>query len=181
MKSLIYPPAAALIISLAAGCSDSETPTQENERKLPEMMKFSGNANGVDDDVTINCLCDLNLELTDYTIEPDGTQEYTGTLGGEITRAVENPEGDGFAFAPFLFGEITLTLLPNDSVYLAWPGNLNTGIAFYDNISLFRGKYDPASETVTGTWDCAPLDIDEGGYTDVKGTATGTWTLEIFE
>lgn len=181
MKSLIFPPAVIMIMSFATSCSDSETDSMKTERELPEMMKFSGSANGVDDGITINCLCDLNLELAEYTVEPDGSQKYTGTLGGEITRVVENPEGDGFAFAPFLFGEITLTLHPNDSVYLAWPGNLNTGIAFYDNISLFRGKYDPASETVTGTWDCAPLDLDEGGYIDIKGTAQGTWMLEHFE
>jgi hypothetical protein len=172
-----------LFLSLAfivAACSDDDGDKKSAERKLPEFMKFTGGAEGEDDGITIECLCDLNLELPEF--EPNGeTQVFTGSLGGEIIRAVADSDGSGFSFAPFLFGEIELTLKPNDSIYLAWPGNEGTGIPFYDEISLFKGKFNKDDGTVTGSWKCAPLDLDEGGYVDTHGTVEGTWALEEFE
>ncbi len=164
---------------LVIGCSDDDA-KKSAERKLPEFMKFTGGAEGEDDGITIDCLCDLYLELPEFEANGE-TQVFTGSLGGEIIRVVTDEDGSGFSFAPFLFGEIELTLKPNDSIYLAWPGNEGTGIPFYDEISLFKGKFNKADGTVTGSWKCAPLDIDEGGYVDTRGTAEGTWALEEFE
>jgi hypothetical protein len=181
MKSLIKEKTFSLLLLMLVtiSCSDDDD-KKSAERKLPEFMKFTGGAEGEDDGITIECLCDLNLELPEF--EPNGeTQIFTGSLGGEIIRAVTDGDGSGFSFAPFLFGEIELTLKPNDSIYLAWPGNEGTGIPFYDEISLFKGKFNKDDGTVTGSWKCAPLDLEEGGYVDTHGTAEGTWALEEFE
>lgn len=182
MKSLIKEKTFYLLLLMLAtiSCNDDDDDKKSAERKLPEFLKFTGGAEGEEDGVTIDCLCDLNLELPEFEAT-DETQVFTGSLGGEIIRAVTNEDGSGFSFAPFLFGEIELTLKPNDSIYLAWPGNEGTGIPFYDEISLFKGKFNRDDETVTGTWKCAPLDIEEGGYIDTHGTAEGTWSLEEFE
>lgn len=74
-----------------------------------------------------------------------------------------------------------MTVLPNDSVYLSWPGNLNTDIPFYDETALFRGVYNNVTNTVDGTWNCSPLNLEEGGYTDIKGTAKGDFQLKEFK
>jgi hypothetical protein len=181
MKSTIKIKTLLLVLVLAAtGCSDDEKEKPVAKRKLAESMKFTGGAEGVDEGVIIECLCDLALELPGFELEVDGTQQFTGTLGGEIIRAVADDSGAGFSFAPFLFGEVTVTVKANDSLYLSWPGNLDTGIPFYDEISLFKGVVN-TDGTVSGTWKCAPLNLDEGGYVDVKGVAEGTWGLEKFE
>lgn len=181
MKSWIIPSAVIVMTTLVAGCADGDDASVSKQRKLPEFMKFTGGATGVEDDITIDCLCDLNLELTEYTREEDGTQKYVGLLGGEIHRAVTSSDGSGLGFSPFLFGQVKITVHPNDSVYLSWPGNLDTGVAFYDNISLFKGVFYPVRNVVKGEWKCAPFEIDEGGYIDLKGTATGEWMLQKFE
>lgn len=170
----------ALLVT-AAGCSDDEKENPRAERKLAEVLQFTGKAQEADDGLNVECLCDLALELPDFDLETDGTQQFTGTLGGEIIRVVADENGAGFSFAPFLFGEVTVTVKPNDSIYVSWPGNLNTGIPFYDEIALFRGIVNTNDGTVTGTWKCAPLNLEEGGYTDLHGVAEGTWRLEKFE
>ena len=182
MKTLIKRKALCSFILLfcIVSCDDDDDKKATAERKLPEFLKFTGQAEGVDDGVTIECLCDLNLELPEFEVNGE-TQVFTGSLGGDIVRAVTNDDGAGFSFAPFLYGEVTLTVKPNDSVYLEWPGNLDTGIPFYDEIALFRGVVDTDEGTVSGTWNCAPLNIEEGGYVDLHGTAEGTWGLEEFE
>jgi len=168
-----------VMVLISVSCDNDEDDDAVVERKLPEMMKFTGEADGTEGDLTIHCACDLNLELPEF--ETTGqTQAFTGTLGGEIGRAVTQSSGDGFAFEPFLFGDITLTVMPNDSVYLSWPGNLDTGIPFYDEIALFKGVFNPDEKTVTGTWVCSPLNLNEGGYVDMEGHAEGTWHLEEF-
>lgn len=166
----------AMSFMMACNDDDDEKPT----RKLAEMMKFTGEAHGVDGELTIDCVCDLNAELPEFDVESDGKQVYTGTLGGEIGRAVTDSDGAGIALEPFLFGEIEVHVKPNDSVYVYWPGNLNTGIDFYDEIALFRGKLN-ADGDVTGTWWCAPFELDEGGYVDMQGRIEGTWELTELE
>jgi len=168
-----------ILLLVAFACNDEDEPPPA--RKLGEFMKFTGGAEGTDEGVTIECTCDLNLELTEFEISADGTQHFNGSLGGEIVRSVTNDLGDGFSFAPFLFGDVTVTVKQNDSLYLSWPGNMGTGIRFYDEIALFKGVLNRDDGTVTGTWKCAPLDLDEGGYVDLLGTVEGNWGLEEFE
>lgn len=168
-----------ILLLFVWSCDDDNGKKSSAERKLPEFLKFTGQAEGTEDDINVDCLCDLNLELPEFEVTGE-TQVFSGSLGGEIIRAVTDDDGAGFSFAPFLYGEITLTVKPNDSVYLEWPGNLNTGIPFYNEIALFKGKVTDEG-TVNGTWYCAPLNMNEGGYVDMKGTVEGTWTLEEFE
>lgn len=168
-----------LMLLTAVACSDKDEPVAE--RKLGEFMKFTGEAEGTDEGVTINCVCDLNLELPEFETTAEGTQQFSGSLGGEIIRAVTKDSGDGFSFAPFLFGDVTVTVKQNDSIYLSWPGNLGTGIRFYDEIALFKGVLNRNDGTVRGTWMCAPLELDEGGYVDLHGTVEGNWGLEEFD
>ena len=176
IKSFVF----SILIVTMMNCDDDHNKKVSAERKLPEFMKFSGRAEGTEDDINVDCLCDLNLELPEFEVTGE-TQVFSGSLGGEIIRAVTNDDGAGFSFAPFLYGEIILTVQPNDSVYLEWPGNLDTGIPFYDEIALFKGKVNVDEGTVDGTWHCAPLNLEEGGYIDMKGTVEGTWALEEFE
>ena len=166
----------ALMLGLIS-CNDEE---EKPSRKLAEMMKFTGEAHGTQGELTIDCVCDLNAELPEFEVEADGKQVYTGTLGGEIGRAVTDSDGAGIALEPFLFGDIEVHVKANDSVYLYWPGNLNTEIDFYDEIALFKGVLN-ADGDVNGTWWCAPFELDEGGYVDLLGRIEGTWELEEVE
>jgi len=162
------------LLLVFVSCHDEEeTPS----RKLAEMMKFTGEAHGIDGEFTIDCVCDLNAELPEFDVESDGKQVYTGTLGGEIGRAVTDSDGAGIALEPFLFGDIEVHVKSNDSVYLYWPGNLNTEIDFYDEIALFKGVINSDGD-VMGTWWCAPFELDEGGYVDLQGRIEGTWELK---
>jgi hypothetical protein len=160
------------LILVIAACSEEEKPT----RKLGEFLKFTGEAHGMDSGLTIDCLCDLNAELPEFAPATEGAQVYSGVLGGEITRAVTDGSGAGIALQPFLFGEIEVELKANDSVFVHWPGNVGTGIDFYDEITLFKGIRN-ADGTLSGKWWCAPFELDEGGYVDLVGRIEGTWQL----
>jgi hypothetical protein len=149
-------------------------------RKLPEMMRFTGLAEGKAEGFDIQCRCDMILEVPDFVTGDNSSQQYIGTLGGEITRVITDDEGAGFSFSPFLFGDAEAMVTANDSVFLAWPANEGTGTRFYDEIALFEGRLN-TDGSVTGSWKCAPLDISEGGYVDLKGTVEGSWNLEKIE
>ncbi len=157
---------------------------KENEvesRKLPRLMKFSGSAEGVIESITIRCSCDLQLELTRFKMKDEKTQLYSGILGGEITRMRIDELGAGFSLSPFLYGNASVILKSNDSVYVSWPVNLNSDSnTFYNEIALFKGVLNP-DKTITGSWKCAPFNISEGSYIDLNGIVAGEWKLEGIE
>lgn len=143
-------------------------------------MRFTGLAEGKAEGFTIQCRCDMILELPDFETGDNRSQQYSGTLGGEITRVITDDDGAGFSFSPFLFGDAHVTVTANDSVFLAWPTNEGTGTRFYDEIALFKGRLT-TDGSISGSWKCAPLDISEGGYVKLKGTVGGSWNLKKIE
>ncbi len=168
-----------LLLHFAWSCSNDGVNGELPVRDLSEFLKFTGSAEGNVEGLQVDCECDLNLEIPDVEFQENGTQIYHGNMGGDILRTIVDVNGEGIGLRPFLFGEIELLLKTNDSVYLKWPGNEDTGIRFYDEISLFRGMINQDG-TITGRWKCAPFDTDQGGYVDSIGIVSGTWVIRDF-
>jgi hypothetical protein len=163
------------MLSCSQDDNDAQSPSSEVP-KLSGVMVFSGLAEGKSEGVNVLCQCDMRLEIGEVRFNADGSQVYEATLGGDISRTVLDDNGDGFSFAPFLFGEADVRVDQDNTVSISWPGNLGTGIRFYDEIALFEGALN-GDGTVAGRWNCAPLDLDQGGYVDLKGTVAGSWAL----
>src|SRR5262245_56960142 len=81
------------IFALSFSCSDDEDPVRE--RKLPEFMKFTGEAEGTEGDLNVQCACDMNLEIPEFELDGN-VQIFKGYLGGEIGRAITDDSGAGF-------------------------------------------------------------------------------------
>jgi hypothetical protein len=168
---------------LMAGCflncssdDDASPDPQQEEPKLSGVMVFSGQAEGKSEEINVLCQCDMRLEILEVSFNEDGSQVFEANLGGDISRTVLDDSGNGFSFAPFLFGEAVVTVEKDNMVAISWPANIGTGIRFYDEIALFEGVLNEDG-SVSGSWNCAPLDLDQGGYVDLKGTVAGNWGL----
>ena len=139
--------------------------------ELPQSFKIEGTAIGQADDLTIECLCDLLIELDPEVVEQNGTKIYEGIHGGHFSRKVVDQTGAGIALVPDVFGDIMITQSADGEMSFTFPANTNTGSRFWDSLGQFNGSL--TGNVTTGTWTCAPFDIRE----DSTGIAMGTWTL----
>ena len=165
-----------LVASLLLNCSRDDNGTLPEVPKLSGIMVFTGQAEGNSEGLNVLCQCDMRLELGEVRYNADGSQLYEANLGGEITRIILDDNGNGFSFAPYLFGEAEVTVAQDNKVSVSWPANLDTRVRFYDEIALFEGVLNVECG-VSGNWKCAPLDLNEGGYVDLMGTVAGIWEL----
>lgn len=129
------------------------------------------------DGSTVNCVLNLFFELDPEPQRLPGTLVYEGTHGGDIQRTVLDAQGNGISLWPDVYGDVIVRSISPDQIQIAIPVNAGTESRFWRELSDFRGHFVSAT-TASGTWNCAPFDIDEGGYVDKKYTAQGTWTIQ---
>lgn len=170
--------ASLLLLVLGVACGDVASP--RSTRTLPARVHLAGEASGSDDrGNTAECLLDLRLQLTESRREI-GIAEYSGQLGGYVQRVVLDPDGNGFAFAADVAGEVTARLIGADSVEIVSPRNAGSPSPFWREQALFAGsaRGAPAGTFGHGAWMCRPFMIDEGGWVDTATTVAGRWVVE---
>lgn len=148
---------------------------------IPNYFRLTAEAAGVDQGIDVACSLDFIFELDPERSRTDALVEYPGTHGGEAERTVLDENGDGFSFHADVFGEVVARLIFEGSVLeLEIPINATTEESFWQELAFFPGTLE-ADGTGSGTWTCAPLEIDQDGYVDLVGTVDGTWQIEPIE
>ena len=85
--------------------------------------------------------------------------------------------GNGIGLWPHVHGPARARSITPDRVELEIPANAGSESRFWRELASLSGTIH-ADGTGSGTWTCAPFDIEDGGYVDTRYSATGTWTLE---
>lgn len=168
----------AIALLFMMGC-DGGSPTEpgSSPRPLPAELRLTGSAASTEPDGTsVSCELDLILELDATPNESRGALEYEGRYGGAIRRTVLDAAGDGISLWPDVLGKVVARSSVPSRIRLTFPGNMNTSSRFWSELSLLQGTWE-TGDTATGNWNCAPFDIDSGGWVDTQYTARGTWTL----
>ncbi len=161
-----------MLIALLGSCQDDEFPSSSFD--LPNMFKIIGAATGASGELSIDCLCDLMVELNPEVTVDNGVKRYTGVHGGHFSREVLDATGAGIGIVPDVFGEIIVEQKPDGSIDFIFPANTNTGSRFWDSVGHFPGAIQ--DEEISGSWVCAPFDTRE----DTTGIITGIWQLVDF-
>jgi hypothetical protein len=144
--------------------------------ELPASFRMTGTATATEGEITADCAMDLLFEL-DPAGEPDGgAVARAGTHGGELIRNVLDDEGAGFGFRVDVFGEVVVTVERGGAMVVEIPINATGEGRFYTSLVELPGVAEDDG-TATGTWTCAPLDLDQGGYVDETVVAQGTWQV----
>jgi len=165
----VSPLSALLIVTaMIVSCNDDESAPP---RFLSDTFRIEGTASGTSGALTIDCLCDLLVEIDTVSTENDGTHVYRGVHGGEFVRNVMDSTGAGIEVVPVVFGDVIIYQSPQGLVDFEFPANNNTGIRFWDSLGHFSGSI--SGEELTGEWTCAPFEIPQ----DSAGTITGTWEM----
>lgn len=168
---------AAALLAFAGCHGRGPTEPEGAARPLPAAFFVNGSADSTESDgTTVSCLLELRFELDGGPRVIPGGLEYVGTHGGAIRRSVVDAQGNGIALWPHVFGDAEARSLAPDRIELGMPGNAGAESRFYSELELLEGRFDPFGQA-SGTWNCAPFDIDSGGYVDELYTARGTWTL----
>jgi hypothetical protein len=127
---------------------------------------------------SISCALDQRIELSGETGRTDRWIDYGGVMGGDAQRTTLDSTGAGFGFwADVHWPSAVVRLVLPDSIELLLGDTAATDSRFWRGIAWLAGSRGPGP-VGSGTWTCAPFDIDQGGYVDTFGVATGTWTLE---
>jgi hypothetical protein len=148
---------------------------------VPSYFRLTAEAAGIDRGIDVACSLDFIFELDPESLRTDTLVEYPGTHGGSAVRTVLDANGDGFSFHADVFGEVLARLTFEGSVLeIEIPINGTAAESFWQELAYFPGTLE-ADGTGSGTWTCAPLEIDQNGYLDVSGTVDGTWTIEPIE
>jgi len=178
---------AAALLSLAGCHSGSPTdpdvgsPTDPDgvAQPLPAAFVMIGTANSTESDgSTVSCVLEFYFELpTEPRMVPEGL-EYDGTHGGSVQRTVLDRHGNGISLWPAVAGEAVVRSLPPDRVEIIIPANIGVESRFWSELAQFEGRFDGRGQVV-GEWNCAPFDLDEGGYVDTRFTARGSWAVDL--
>ncbi len=175
MKNLYQYCWLALGLGLAS-CSEDEKAPAAMRSTLPNHFKVVGEAVGTDGALSIDCICDLQIELEGEPTQSEGVVEYRGVHGGHFRRTVLDSQGDGISLSPDVHGEIIIRVYEADSISLTIPINLGSESSFYRETAQFKGTSSENS-LGSGQWNCAPFDLTEG-WIDTVGTVQGTWRIQ---
>ena len=163
----------ALALAIVASACSSSPASPTPSFVLPPTMTLRATAFDVIDGLTITCDILFSAQL-----QPDGDL-VRAVMGGETRRQVLDASQAGIAFSadafyPDLrikrgsFGRVTMTSYVNDAP------DPDLGLSrFWDEINVFQGRYDSATQTLSGTWTCRPLDTRG----DTRGDVAGTWEM----
>jgi hypothetical protein len=166
-----------VVVGVVSGCGNPTAPDPVLTT-LPETLFMSGEASATDPGgLAATCTFALRIDLLRETSRTRNLVTYTGTKGGEVRRQVWDATGAGFEFVAHTFADIEVQLMPSGRLDLRVPVNETTDSRFYQALAHFEGPITKDG-VATGSWTCAPLDLEQGGYKDTSVTATGTWTIE---
>ena len=175
--------ALAMGVLLFHGCSDDDSPIitpgpQPVVNSMPAQFHMSGEARATAaDGRTVTCALDLIFETRTETGRSNGQIQYQGVHGGDVQRRILRPNGSGFLFRADVYGDVETQLDTfTGAVQLRIPINETADGRFWRNMAAFNGTVDSAGNG-NGSWTCAPLDIDQGGYVDKSIVAQGTWRI----
>lgn len=159
-----------------AGCDQEDPIATPRVQNLPAQFKMTGEAEFTDaQGNSVTCSLDLNFEIRGETSRYPQFVQLRGVAGGEVFRRILDQSGAGFAFFADVFGEIRVDLVThNGAVDFVTPINETAEGRFWKRLAHFVGTVDENGNG-SGTWTCAPLDIDQGGYVDNVLSAEGTW------
>lgn len=179
LKPTRFVPGVLATLLLFPGCHGNYSPTEpgDSPRTLPPSFQMIGTATSIESDGTsVTCSLELFLELPESPRRLPGILEYEGTHGGSLQRTGVDAEGNGLALWPDVFGDVVVRSIAPNELEIEIPVNATADGRFWRELSFFRGVFE-TDGTANGTWNCAPFDIDSGGYVDTEYTASGTWTL----
>lgn len=166
----------ALALGLV-GCGDSSGPLWGNP--LGQRFQIVGEAAGGDTaGRTATCELHLIMELGADSRPAAGAVEYTGIMGGGVSRTVLEADSSGFGFfADVYWPDAVARFGTRDLVqFVLGDTAAIEGGRFWHEIAQLRGVRD--GHQASGTWTCAPFDIWENGYVDTLLVVQGTWRTE---
>jgi hypothetical protein len=148
-------------------------------QNLPSQFRLSGEAqHTAADGSNVTCQLDLIFEMRNELSRSQQAVQYSGVHGGEVFRTVLAEDGSGFGFHADVFGEVQAYLyVQSGIVNLAIPINTTADGRFWREMASFSG-IALSDGTASGTWTCAPLDLNQGGYVDTSLIAEGHWRFE---
>lgn len=147
---------------------------------IPTYFRLLGSAEGSENGTNVTCSLDFIFEL-DPPSEDGGVVSTEGVHGGDAGRVILDDEGAGFAFSASSYGMVVATLdSTTGALELVIPVNETAENHFWKELALLPGTMGEDGNS-TGTWTCAPLDIEQEGYTDTTVTVEGTWHAEPLE
>jgi hypothetical protein len=185
-----------LLAPLAVAGCDAPSPSAPRTQApmLATRFHMTGSAASKEVDGTcVTCVLDFFIHLEAGPRGSPGVLEYQGVHGGHLVRTIVDATGAGLSLQPEVYGSVVVRAIafetprsrrgpwnrirsrPRD-VQILIPINATTTSRFYRELSDFRGTFDSGG-TATGTWNCAPFDINSGGYVDTAHVAVGTWSL----
>ena len=135
---------------------------------------LQGTAEGEDTAADRRAECHFGA-LVDQLV-PDGDGGFSAFASGEVFRNVF-PDTRRFEFSALVAGPTTLTAIGADTFALRFVGDQpDDALRFWLALEVIEGSPDGEGGWA-GTWSCAPIDIDFGGFFDDGPTVEGTWTL----
>jgi len=169
---------AALVLLMSCGRETSPTEPPIPPRSLPTRFRITGTASSSEaGGVTVTCALDLVFQLEAPPRAIPGGLEYDGTHGGRLRRTILNADGSGLSLEPDVFGRVVARSVSPNRVQIVIPVNVSAEGRFWRELSQFDGTFDSTNNTASGTWKCAPFDIDSGGRADTMYVAPGAWRL----
>ena len=171
-------PLVVALLALSLACKDGSAPVF-SEYPLGQRFQIVGEAAGGDAaGRTASCDLHLIMELGSDSRPAAGAVEYSGTMGGAVSRTVLEADSSGFGFfADVYWPDAVARFSTRDLVdFVIGDTAAVEGGRFWKNIALLRGTRD--GDRASGTWTCAPFDIWENGYVDTILVVQGTWHTE---
>jgi hypothetical protein len=159
------------LILFISACGEDDSFTG----KIVTPFQITGTASlSATDGSKVDCSFDLIFDLA----PGDSPNEYEGVYRGVLRRAVQTSDGKGFSYSVDVNATAEARLFRPDIARIEVPTN---GIGAN---SRFLREFDELVATMddqgrgTGTWICAPLDIDINGYKDNVFTINGQFLLQ---
>jgi hypothetical protein len=164
-------------LTVVACADDDPANPGAHDVALPPVMDLNGVAEIVlEDGRTASCAVFLHVELQDEGVADGDALIYRATAGGDAVRTVLEADGSGFSFWPHLHSGATVRAT-QDSIELMADGYDTVTERFYQGVMHFRAARTGES-SAEGTWTCAPLDLDSGGWLDTAVVAPGSFEIE---
>jgi hypothetical protein len=138
------------------------------------VLVLSGTASGADPEADRRAECSFGA-LIDQIV-PDGDGGFSAFASGEVFRNIY-PDTRRYEFSALIAGEATLARGAGDTFELRFVGDQpEDAIPFWLALEVLTATPEGTGGW-QGSWRCAPMDIDFGGFFDDGPTVDGTWTL----
>lgn len=168
----------ALLLLFAACDGPTQEETSPIHFDLPQRLVLTATAMGSNGLLTGDCELSLLISLETENERTAQSVTYAGFIGGEVFRSILTPDGSGFSFFADSFGEVITQITLPDSVKFITPVNQAVEDSrFWHEQGLFAGTINEDG-VGAGTWACAPIDLNQGGYVDTSLVMQGTWQVE---